>query len=234
MNSLKEKLAILYTSRSGIRIATTTALIAYPLGCIAFLLLPDRFDFIGGGLLILAFLGFAYTLPSYIQRVALMPQVLRFVDKDCQLDELEIDLRRRAQAFAYQVFSILVLGGIMYLVIASDRANSEASDIWMPAVDDHWLAILFGALFYALLLPLAYLAWRMPKPVVDDENGESVEPVRDPESERREAIVITGMSTGLALGILLFDNAFLWLAIGTGMGFLVNFLRRRAGDRKQT
>lgn len=224
MKKLKEQLTVIYASRTGIRIASTTALLAYPLGCIAMLLLPGRLEWIGGVLLVMAAISFLYTLPSYLKRVALMPHVLRFVDKDCRLDELELELRRRAQAFAYKVLSVLVLIGIMYLVIAADLARDQKpGGIWMPTVDDHWLAVLFGALFYVLLLPLAYLAWNMPKPVLDDEPGDSLP---DPESARTDAIVMTGMTVGLALGIAFFEDAILWMAIGTAVAFIIDrFLR---------
>ena len=45
---MKETLTNFFTSRGLIRAAVTTALVAYPSGCLALLLLPERFEWIGG------------------------------------------------------------------------------------------------------------------------------------------------------------------------------------------
>jgi len=169
MNTIKNKLRSLYALRAGLRIATTTALLAYPLGCVAFLILPNHLEYVGGILLALACVGFAYTLPSYIHRVGIMPQVLCLIDPTGQLDELESELRRRAQAFSYRVFSAIIVAGVFYMVVSSDMARDNVpGGWWMPTVDDHWLAILFGVVFYVLLLPLLFLAWKLPNPVLEE------------------------------------------------------------------
>jgi hypothetical protein len=155
---MNETIRTFFTSRLLLRIAVTTALTAYPFGCLALLLLPQSLEPIGGVLIALSIIALIMALPSYHSRIAFVPQVMRFVDESCHLDELEIELRRRSQAFAFQVFSLLSLCGITYLVIAADVVNAGEGNLWMPRVDDHWLAILFGTLLYVLLLPLAYLA----------------------------------------------------------------------------
>lgn len=221
---MKENLTKFFTSQCAIRTAVTTALVAYPLGCLAMLLLPDKWEIVGGSLIVVSAIAFICALPSSLSRIAFVPQVFRFVDGTNPLDELEAELRRRSQAFAFQVFSVLALGGIMYLVVASDRVNAGEGNLWLPRVDDHWLAILFGALIYVLLLPLAYLAWKLPKPVVDDDPGEHAEAG---EMTFRDNIVVSGMSIGLAIGVIFFNNAALWMLVGTAVGFGLDWVLRK-------
>ncbi|MEM0897442.1 MAG: hypothetical protein AAGJ79_11215 [Verrucomicrobiota bacterium] len=231
MNAITEKLKALYANRLGLRIASTAALLAYPVGGVLLIVLPRHLEFVGGIFLAGAALSFFYLLPSYVQRVAFLPHILRFVDKDCRLDELELDLRRRAQSFAYKILSMLVLAGLMYLVLGADMArDADPSSLWMPVVDDHWLAILFGALFFVLMLPIAYLSWMMPEPVLDDEPGEKV---RSQEASRLDTFVMTGMLVGLTMGITVFDDALLWMFVGTALGFLLDFLLKRMGKKKE-
>lgn len=229
---MKETLTKFFTSQPLIRAAVTTALVAYPLGCLTVLLLPKPMEFAGGILIAISVLALICSLPSYLSRIAFVPKVFHYVDGTQPLDELESELRRRSQAFAYQVFSLLALGGIMYLVVASDKVNAGEGNFWMPRVDDHWLAILFGALIYVLLLPLAYLAWKLPAPVADDDPG--------PEAakggcEVRDNIVVTWMSLGLAAGVIFFDNAILWMVCGTALGFVLDFAyqKRKKSEKKE-
>ena len=221
-------LSTLLMSRRGIRTASLTGLISYPLGCLAMLLLPSSLEWIGGIFLGLAVLSFAYTLPSYVRRVAFLPHSLRLVDRECALDELELELRRRAQAFSFQVFSILVVAGIMYLTIASDQVNAGTANMWMPQVDDHWLAILFGTLLFVVLLPVTYLAWRMPEPVIDNESRPE-DFLCQSETSPSDTVIINGMTIGFLAG-LIFDNLLLWAPIGVGAGFLVAFLMKRRSN----
>lgn len=225
-----KKLIHLFKSRTLIRAAATTALVAYPIGCFALLLLPDNWEAVGGALFMISVIGLIFALPSYLSRIAFVPQVFRFVDGTASLDELEIDFRRRSQAFAFQVFSLITLGGIMYLVIASDIVNAGEGNLWMPRVDDHWLAILFGALIYILMLPLAYLAWKLPQPVEDDDPQ-----FEGPTSEHevRDNIVVSFMTIGLAAGVLFSGDAILWMACGTTLGFVLDFVWRRRKQKEK-
>ncbi|MEM9479857.1 MAG: hypothetical protein AAGA58_09420 [Verrucomicrobiota bacterium] len=232
MSAITEKLKTLYANRMGLRIASTVALLAYPIGGVLLIALPRHLEFVGGIFLAIAAFSFFYLLPSYVQRVAFLPHILRFVDKDCRLDELELDLRRRAQSFAYKVFSMLVLAGLMYLVLGADMArDANPSSFWMPTVDDHWLAILFGALFFVLLLPIAYLSWMMPEPILDDEPGDKI---CDQEVSRMDAFVMTGMCVGLAMGMTVFGDALVGMFVGTALGFLLDLFLRRLEKKKES
>ena len=94
----------------------------------------------------------------------------------------------------------------------------------MPDPFFHWLAILFGVLFYVLLLPLFYLAWNLPTPVIDDESGEAATKL---EIGPRDVMMISGMGIGLTAGMLFFDDAILGMAMGTGAGYVVGLVRER-------
>ena len=223
------KLKSKYTSRAGLRASTLIALFAYPLGCVALLLLPDGLDTLGGALIFLAALAFAHTLPSYIGRIAYSRQVLGRMGDDYQLDEVELDVRRRATSFAYHVFCALVLVGIGYMIVASDMINAGKADLWVPRIDDHWIAIALGALLYALLLPVAYLAWTMPEPS-DEEHGdhEGVSPTSGGALKLESATMTLGMGIGLVFGVAFFGDAWLGMAIGFGVGLLLELIRSRA------
>lgn len=55
------------------------------------------------------------------------------------------------------------------MVMSADMAHDNVSGgWWMPSVNDHWLPILFGVVFYVLLLPLLFLASKLPNPVLED------------------------------------------------------------------
>lgn len=225
MNPLQQRLRSLYHHRANLRLATTTTLLAYPLGCASLLILPAQAEWVGGALLVVAVLGLIFILPSYIHRVALMPQVLQCPDHDQPLDELEVTLRRQAQAFAYRVFSLLILAGIFYMVIAADMANDDTTgSLWVPTVDDHWLAILFGVALYALMLPLFYLAWKLPQPIINDEPD-----LQDCSSttKHRDILWSIGMTLGMAVGGLLFDQMFLGMFVGSVAGLLLDWILQR-------
>jgi len=215
---MKEKLTSLFTSQTFIRVAVTTALIAYPLACLAMLLLPKDFVVVGGSLFGLSALATICSLPSYLSRIAFVPKVLRFVDDTARLDDMELELRRRSQAFSYQIFTILTLGVIMYFVIASDMTNAGEGNLWLPRVDDHWLAILFGAFLYTILLPLAYLAWKLPKPVADES------PAVPDDSEFHNHFMIIGMLSGMTLGLLFFDGIGNGMMIGMAAGSVADLI----------
>lgn len=137
------------------RLLTTLALAAYPAGCVVMLLAPDTTEAsdlvigeIGGfALILIALLSFGLVVVSSLQRIV--------GEQTKLLDEFEMDLRRRANAMAYQLFAGLTLVGLLYLGVAS---SAERVSLWMPASFDHWNAIIWGALLYAFILPTTVLA----------------------------------------------------------------------------
>ena len=156
-------------SQAWMRVFATAPLILYPAGCILLLLIDEREGFswielAGFSPILLSMIAFICVLPSYFSRITR--------DSKCSLDEYELDLRRRAMTFAYQAFGGLTLIGLMYLQIASDAAanpDSRLYGVWVPDNGDHWSAIIWGAILYALLLPTTYLAWTTAPPPEEDE-----------------------------------------------------------------
>ncbi|MEQ8404626.1 MAG: hypothetical protein RKE49_05975 [Oceanicaulis sp.] len=153
--------------RGAMRLLTATALLAYPAGCLTLLLAPDTTpepsltggEIAGFGLFLLAIASFAVIAPSSFQRIV--------AEEAKHLDEFEMDLRRRANAMAYQIFTALTLLGLIYLGIASDSEARIA--FWTPSTFDHWNAIIWGAILYAFVLPTAVLAWVAPAPVREED-----------------------------------------------------------------
>ena len=156
-------------SRSLMRLLTSVALLAYPIGCVVRVLYtdPDRQaelfvgDMAGLALIILAFIAFIMIAPSNLQRIV--------GDEKKNLDEFELDLRRRANGFAYQAFASLALIGVFYMSVAVDDNRLSALGLWTPASYEAWNAIMWGGLLYAFTLPTAYLAWFGPSPIMEDE-----------------------------------------------------------------
>tara|TARA_R110002073_G_scaffold37850_1_gene108838 strand:- start:408 stop:923 length:516 start_codon:yes stop_codon:yes gene_type:complete len=170
-------MSIFYRGRSGktqarspamMKWATSIALLAYPAGCLIQLLFPDtterpdlRFGEAAGLILVATSLfAFATFAASSFQRI-----VGEETDK---LDEFEMELRRKAHAFSYQVFASLTLLFIIYLGISSDLLDSDRLTLWHPQTYNHWNALFWGATLYALVLPTAYLAWTMPAAPEDE------------------------------------------------------------------
>lgn len=156
-------------SLSTMRLVTSIVLLAYPVGTLMMVLMPDAnpapgpviAEIIGFALMLVSLAAFAVVAPSQFQRIT--------GEKTSQLDEREIDLRRRAYTFSFQVFTGLVLVAIMYMGLASDLLASRGMSLWTPDSFDHWNAIFWGAAIYAFVLPTAYLSWTMPAPPADDE-----------------------------------------------------------------
>lgn len=146
------------------RFLTTAPLVLYPFGCLALLILgterpgPHLLDIIGFVPIILALACFIFLMPSYLQRVA--------GEEVSQLDEFELDMRRRAHTFAHHIFGGLTLLGLFYMFVVSDA--ERLSGLWRPTTGEHWNAIFGGALLAVLTLPSAYLAWKMPPPAAEE------------------------------------------------------------------
>lgn len=151
------------------RVLTTAPLILYPLGCIVRLVndpatSPVWLWIAGLGPLLAALACCVLIAPSQIQRIT--------AEAQSELDERELELRRRAMSVAYQSFAAIVLAALFYLQVASDAAANPASlfhGLWRPMLGDHWMAIFGGAFLYIVLLPSAYLAWTTTPPPADDE-----------------------------------------------------------------
>lgn len=156
-------------SRWAIGLATLTTLFAYPAGCIVLLVVHDTtpeadlaaVEIAGFGLILLAFIGFAFTLPSWFQRVV--------GEERGRLDEFEMALRRKAYAFSYIAFAGTMLIGAIYMALGADADGSGLITLWVPSTYDHWNAIFWGVFIYAAVLPTAYLAWAGPEPLPDGE-----------------------------------------------------------------
>ncbi|MGJ3233054.1 MAG: hypothetical protein ACFE0P_14785 [Oceanicaulis sp.] len=153
--------------RAMMRVLTLAALTAYPAGAITMLVFPDDTpapgllmgEIAGLGLILAALACFAVIAPSSLQRIV--------GEQAKHLDEFELDLRRRANAMAYQIFAGLTLLGLIYFGIAMD--GEEGYRFWAPSTFDHWNAIIWGAILYAFVLPTAVLAWIAPAPVAEEE-----------------------------------------------------------------
>ncbi|MCF8880263.1 hypothetical protein L5876_10590 [Hyphobacterium sp. SN044] len=170
-------MSFFYRGRSGrvaerspamLRLATTTALAAYPAGALLMVLSPESGspaavwgDIAGLALIVIALLAVATFAASRQQRIA--------GEEQNKLDEFELALRLRARGFAYNVFTALVLIGVVYLSIASDVNASGRADLWVPQGYDHWNGVFWGILLYAFVLPTAWLSWTLPAPPPGDE-----------------------------------------------------------------
>lgn len=149
-------------SRSGMRVATTLALAAYPLGCVLRLVLSDTSpepgltvgEMAGFALILTSLAAFCFIAPSWLQRIV--------GEETRRLDEFELDLRRRAYAFSYQAFTGLTVLFAVYMGFAADQDGSGVMTLWTPTTFDHWSAIFWGAMLYAFILPTAWLSWVGP------------------------------------------------------------------------
>lgn len=151
-----------------LRLTTTLALAAYPAGGVLMIAGPaaglsEAASSLGGyALIALSLLCFALIAPSYFQRIA--------GEQTRLLDERELDLRRRAYAFAYQGFTVLALLGVIYLAIATDTHPGRRIELWTPHAYEHWNTIFWGVMLYAFVLPTAWLSWAAPAPIGEDED----------------------------------------------------------------
>jgi hypothetical protein len=144
------------------KVATTWALVAYPLGCALRVLAPGAdgngvaLDAAGLALIVSAVVAFIVVAPSSWQRIVAEDEKL--------LDERELQQRYRAQAFGYNVFTGLAALFAFYMQVGIDLETKKDLLIWRPSTADHWNASIWGVLLYAFTLPTAYLAWTLPTP----------------------------------------------------------------------
>ena len=156
-----------------LRGATLTALIAYPAGAVLQLVFPDTTpepgltwgEGVGFALIILALFAFVIIAPSHLQRIV--------GEEAKHLDEFEMDLRRKAYAFSYWALSAIVVIAVLYMALAADGNGDGLITLWKPTTYDHWNAIFWGAMLYAVVLPTAYLAWAGPAPLDEDDPAET-------------------------------------------------------------
>ncbi|WBQ11921.1 hypothetical protein L2D00_08675 [Hyphomonadaceae bacterium BL14] len=159
-----------HRSRASVRGAVLMVLIAYPLGCLMQLGDTARaVGLTGLALVVLSAIAFFWLATSYVQRIA--------GEQASELDDLERDLRRRAFAFSYQVFTGLMAAGVFYLAVANDETRLT---LWAPETYAHWNAIFWGVLLYSFTLPSAWLAWTLPAPDDEDQDAAAAVPGHKP------------------------------------------------------
>jgi hypothetical protein len=148
-----------------LKIATTWALVAYPLGCALRLLAPEAggpgspgfvLDAGGLALIVSAVIAFIVVAPSSWQRIV--------GEEEKLLDERELQQRYKAQAFGYSIFTVLAVLFAFYMEVSIDLETQKGVLLWRPSTADHWNAFIWGGLLYAFVLPTAYLAWTQPAP----------------------------------------------------------------------
>lgn len=150
-----------YRSPLLVRAAVFMVLIGYPAGCLMQLGGSARaLDLAGLALVVVSAVAFFWLATSHVQRIA--------GEQASELDDLERDLRRRAFAFSYQVFTALMAAGVLYLAVANDDTRLT---LWAPQTYAHWNAIFWGVLLYSFTLPSAWLAFTLPAP--DDEDQDA-------------------------------------------------------------
>ena len=104
------------------RVLTTAPLVLYPVGCVWRLLTGNVEGFDWGELLavsplLLSLVCFVLVAPSYLQRLV--------GEQRAELDEFEMDLRRRAYTFSYHVLASIAIIGAFYLFLVTDAEKAE-------------------------------------------------------------------------------------------------------------
>ncbi len=153
---------IFYRTQSGaaersvafVRSVSSASLIAYPAGAVTLALGPDILltTIIGYGLVFIALVGAAALAGTSTQRIV--------AEEVAQLDEDELQLRHRAMATAYSIFTGLMLMVVIYAALAADFGG------WVPTTYEEYNGLFWGVFIYASMLPTACLAWRLD-PVAD-------------------------------------------------------------------
>jgi hypothetical protein len=132
-----------------VRIASSVAMVAYPIGGLTLALGPDTgFNMaVGYGLILVSLMCVALLAGSSTQRIV--------AEEAKQLDEFELQLRHKAMATAYTVLSVLALATVIYAAIATDKGG------WVPTTFDQFNGLFWGVFLYTSTLPTACLAWRL-------------------------------------------------------------------------
>jgi small-conductance mechanosensitive channel len=132
-----------------VRVASSVALVAYPVGALLLAQGPDSIasSLIGYGLILSALFGVALLTGSSTQRIV--------GEQSAQLDEYELQLRHRAMSTAYAVLTTLMLLAIVYAALAADKGG------WLPTTYDEYNGLFWGAFLYAMTIPTACLSWRL-------------------------------------------------------------------------
>lgn len=137
------------------------ALACYPAGCIWLLTVSSEgfglAEASGYALIFVSLISCGMLVSSSWQRIA--------GDESKNLDERELNLSHRANAFAFRSLAATVLIAIIYCALAADFGG------WLPTHYNHFNSIFWGVFMLCTLLPTAYVVW-----TVGDE------PEEDPES----------------------------------------------------
>lgn len=136
-------------SLRSIRALAAMTLIAYPAGALLRAVGPDTLAVQGGGLLLIvvSLAGLALLAGTRLNRIT--------GEELPRLDEYERNLRASAMETAFQLFAGLVLLGIIYLAVASDKGW------WLPHGYEQWSGLFWGVFIYASVLPTTVLASRL-------------------------------------------------------------------------
>lgn len=179
-----------HRSRGSLRGAVILVLAGYPAGCLLQLAGGGQaVDLTGLALVVLSAVAFFWLATSHVQRIA--------GEQASELDDLERDLRRRAFAFSYQVFTALMAAGVFYLAVANDDTRLT---LWAPQTYAHWNAIFWGGLLYSFTLPSAWLAFTLPAPDDEDQDAGAAAPGRKPRTRWwLWALITAGLLAGFIL-----------------------------------
>ena len=146
---------------STVRVLTLVALILYPAGALLAALTQADTPLanLGGLVALIAVMCGIAVIASRTHRL--------LTAKPTELDEFELSLRYRATSTAYAILTALVVGGVLYLNLASEHGW------WAPSSKDQWRGVFWGAFLYAVLLPTAVLVWTArTDEIAADEDGE--------------------------------------------------------------
>lgn len=147
---------IFYRSDSGgrdlglgaMRGLTLGSLIAYPVGALTVSWGDGAATAIAGyGLVLVSLICVMAVTGTSLQRIV--------GEQPDRLDEYELKLRARAMSGAYAGLSTLVLTGVIYFAIGTDKG------LWVPDSYEEFNGLFWGAFLYTTMLPSALLAWQV-------------------------------------------------------------------------
>lgn len=78
-------------------------------------------------------------------------------DVDDRLDERQLAERNAAYLDAYRVVAAVVVLGLIWMAIGTDKGFW-----WIPSTYNEWNDLIWGAFLLTLNLPSAFLMWRAP------------------------------------------------------------------------